>query len=321
MMPSRHRRRIRSVISLVALMSIGAAAWRMLPAVRHAGVQLTAVGAPSWPWLAVAAGAIVASFCFSALALQASAGVRLPFGHTVFAQLAAAAANRVTPGSVGGAAINMRFLTKRGLSAGTAGAAITLVGLAHAAVALLAVLIFGPSTIPHAAGKMLTGPRLSWALVIVAALLTLFGLWRWKIGGRRFAVIVTRWKAVAADALQAGRRLARHPLRVITLFVTVAAVKVANLLALYAALWAFDGDVRGWRVAVAYLVGATTAEAVPTPGGLGAVDAALVVSLVGAGAGSGTVLAGVLVYRLLAFGLPIVPGVLSTAMLRRRLAL
>lgn len=318
---SRPRRRISTAISLVALMGVAALAWRMMPAVRHASGQLTTVGAPSWPWLGVAAVAIAASFCFSALALQAGVGVRLPFRHTVFAQLAAGAANRITPGSVGGAAVNLRFLTKQGISVGTAGAAVTLVGLAHAAVALLGILIFGPSTIPRAAGRIIASPTLPWVLVIVAALLALFGSWRWKIGGSRFAVIVSRWKAAAADALGAGRRLPRRPLQVITLFVTVAAVKVANLVALYAALWAFDGDVRGWRVAVAYLVGATSAEVVPTPGGLGAVDAALVVSLVGAGVGSGTVLAGVLVYRLLAFWAPIVPGVLSSAMLRRRLAL
>ena len=112
----------------------------------------------------------------------------------------------------------------------------------------------------------------------------------------------------ATDARTAAGDLVGHPARLATLIVCTAAVKSSNLLALYAALWAFDGDVATWRVAVVYLVGATAAEIVPTPAGLGTVDAALIAGLVTTGVGGGATLAAVIVYRLLSFWAPIVPG-------------
>jgi uncharacterized membrane protein YbhN (UPF0104 family) len=71
-------------------------------------------------------------------------------------------------------------------------------------------------------------------------------------------------------------------------------------------------------------VGATVAEILPTPAGLGTVDAALVAELVTTGSTGSTgaaTLAAVIVYRMVSFWTPIFPGLLAATTLRRRRAL
>jgi len=71
---------------------------------------------------------------------------------------------------------------------------------------------------------------------------------------------------------------------------------------------AFDGNLNIAVVAVVYLAGATIGQAAPTPGGLGAVEAALVAGLTAAGLDAGVAVSAVLLYRLVTFWLPTVPG-------------
>ena len=74
-------------------------------------------------------------------------------------------------------------------------------------------------------------------------------------------------------------------------------------------------------VAVVYLVGATVGQAAPTPGGLGAVEAALTAGLTAAGLDGGIALSAVLLYRLVTFWIPTVPGYWAFTYLTKRGAL
>ena len=59
------------------------------------------------------------------------------------------------------------------------------------------------------------------------------------------------------------------------------------------------------------------AAVAPTPGGLGAIEAALVAGLTGVGMSSGLAVSAVLLYRLATYWLPVVPGWLSWRLLQR----
>ena len=312
------------LIAVVFSIVIGVVAvWRVAPGLRGASHQLANLPAPSWPWVAVVAVAISVSYCFAALALQAAVGAPLPLARTVLVQLAAAAANRITPAGLGGAAVNARYLTRRGLSAGRAAAAVGLCGLAHIVVAAMGIAVFGPGVAVRAAGWFFGGLSDVDMLWVVAALLVAVLARAVNLRTNRSPSVLSKsWVGrTVTEARTAAGDLVGHPARLATLLVCTAAVKASNLLALYAALWAFDGNVATWRVAVVYLVGATAAEIVPTPAGLGTVDAALIAGLVTTGVSGGATLAAVIVYRLVSFWAPIVPGLIASAMLRRRLAL
>jgi undecaprenyl-diphosphatase len=67
-----------------------------------------------------------------------------------------------------------------------------------------------------------------------------------------------------------------------------------------------------------YLAGSALAAASPTPGSLGAIEAALVAGLTGVGMEPGPAVSAVLAYRLATYWLPIVPGWMAWNVVQRR---
>ena len=64
-------------------------------------------------------------------------------------------------------------------------------------------------------------------------------------------------------------------------------------------------------MAVVYFAGAIIGSAVPTPGGLGGIEAALSAGLIAVGVDSGTAVSSVLLYRIVTYWLPIPFGWVS----------
>jgi uncharacterized protein (TIRG00374 family) len=92
-----------------------------------------------------------------------------------------------------------------------------------------------------------------------------------------------------------------------------------NVAVLYAAFRVF-GEAPPLAVLIqAYFVG-LLANLLPLPGGIGGVDGGMIGALVAFGVGVGLAVPAVLVYRLLAFWLPTVPGGIAYFQLRRRVA-
>jgi len=289
----------------------------------NAVAQLSRLPGPSWSAILIAVGAVIASYCCSAVALSAAAGRRLPLGRTLLVQFAAAAANRITPGGLGGMAVNARYLRTQKLSPGTTGAALSLSALAHIAIAGIGALAMGPTLTKLPLAHALFSTRVD-GLPVIAVVLVVVPLFGCAIAWatRRRPRADSRVAVAINDARSALSSAGRQPKRLAILLAATAGVKATNLLALLAATWAFDGDLADWRVAVVYLVGVPVAEAIPTPGGIGAVDAVLVAGLAHIGTSTaGAVIAAVILFRLLTFWAPIVPGMISAGLLRRQHAL
>jgi uncharacterized membrane protein YbhN (UPF0104 family) len=95
----------------------------------------------------------------------------------------------------------------------------------------------------------------------------------------------------------------------------------AYILCLDASIRALGGSVALVSVAVVYLTGNAIGSVVPTPGGLGAVEAALSAGLITAGLPGTTAVSAVLLFRTLTFWLPVPLGWVSMHYLLRRDAL
>jgi undecaprenyl-diphosphatase len=132
--------------------------------------------------------------------------------------------------------------------------------------------------------------------------------------GRRLRSAIRR----AADDVLA---LARDPRRGARLLAASAGVTAAYAFALWAAVRAAGGAPSLVAVVVVYLGGSALAAAAPTPGGLGAIEAGLIAGLTSAGQPAPAAVTAVLVFRLVTFWLPVVPGALSFWALRRSGAL
>ena len=112
--------------------------------------------------------------------------------------------------------------------------------------------------------------------------------------------------------------LARSPTKLTALFGGSIGVTMAYIAALACAVAAFDGGISFAQVGAVYLGASMIAAAAPTPGGLGAMEAALVAGLTGVGMDPAIAVAAVLSYRLVTFWLPILPGWLCFRLLERQ---
>ena len=122
-------------------------------------------------------------------------------------------------------------------------------------------------------------------------------------------------------ALRAGASaiaaIAKTPTKLLALFAGSAIITLSYTVAMIASLNAFGADVAVATAAVVYLAGAAVATAAPTPGGVGATEAALIAGYTVVGVDASTAFAAVLLFRLMTFWLPILPGWLALVWLNR----
>jgi undecaprenyl-diphosphatase len=263
-------------------------------------------------WLVVAAVAGAATFPADAASYMGATRAPIPFARTTLIQLASAFTSRSTPFGVGGIGLNMVYLERQSGDRAEAVGSVALNqgagALVHAVLFLIAVAILGTGGLIGKV-KLPTG----WpVLVVVVAVLVAVGLaFGSRFGRERLVEPGRRVARGLAD-------VARHPARVIALLAGSAGVTVFNGLALAASLAAFAHHVPLVSVLAVYTAGAAVASAAPTPGNLGAVEAALAAGLTGIGIASAPAVAAVLAFRLLTFWLPILPGLAALRYLQHR---
>ena len=300
------------------LLAIAAAAgvyYYILPELAGIGSSWRALQSAHWIWLPVVIAFSVLTYLASAISLQGSVTIWLPFWPTVLTQGASSFVNRVSPANVGGMALNVRYLQKSGVepSAGVVGVGVN--ALAGALVhAVLLVIFFS------LAGRGLTKafklPSSSKLLVILAVVAAVIGIVMATRQGRNFAA--RKLLPGLRSSLTSLGRVARSPARLALLFGGSALVTLAYIGGLAASVEAFGGGAGVAQIGAVYMASSLVAAASPTPGGLGAIEALLVAGLTGIGIAAGPAWSAVLTYRLATYWLPVLPGWLSWRQLQRR---
>lgn len=277
------------------------------------------LGAADGEWLTVACCAAFLTWVCAAAAQQGAVVERLPAGGLLAAQFAASAANHVLPAGLGGNAVNLRFLVRRGLSATRAVAALAIRAAAAviARIALLvAVLALFPGALSirrvvHGRRSLPDHPVLIAAGVLVAVaagcLLT-----------RCARGLGSRLREFTASVAHDVRALHRMRPRIVALWGGSLAFPAMHAAVVVSVMRAVHAPVPVSGVVAAYLCASTATGWLPTPAGLGSLDAALGLALVTAGASAVTATSAVLGYRLVTAWLPLIPGVVVLAVLVRR---
>jgi uncharacterized membrane protein YbhN (UPF0104 family) len=225
----------------------------------------------------------------------------LPMGRVFATQVAGSFVNHVLPAGVGVAAVNLRMLRKCGLTRAGAAGAVGLnaaAGFIVHAIALVALLlVFGAR-----------GTRLDRTTVLAIA------------GGVLVGAVILGLLALRL-APQVGRTLRTalaHPGRAAMLWVGSAAVPALHIVTLAAVLQALDRPVAIGTLAVAYLGASAVASIIPSPGGFGGLDVALLAALTATGITASAAAAAVIGYRLLTVWLPLLPGAATLVLLLHR---
>ncbi|MFI6603150.1 YbhN family protein [Nonomuraea sp. NPDC050536] len=301
--------------TLVTIIASTLAAYFLLSQLSRVNVAQVVTTA-NWAWTGLALVASFISFVAAALMLRGFVPEPLPLWRTVLVQFSASFVKLVAPAAVGGVAINTRYLQKRGitpaLAVASVGASQLVMMIFHIGLLLLFAYITGSSTATSftpSRGLVLVMLAVAVLVVVVLGVPPLRRLITGRMR-RLFSNVLPR----LLDVLQSPRKMLEGSIG--TLMITLAFVACLN-----ACLRAFGADLDFTAVAVVYLTANAIGSAAPTPGGLGAVEASLTLGLTVAGVPAELATSAVLLYRLLTFWLPVLPGWASFTYLQKHEAL
>ncbi|WP_367319348.1 YbhN family protein [Streptomyces sp. HUAS ZL42] len=309
-LPQRRNLPVRQILCLLPLLLVTGVA------VQHRSVLAEGFGhlrTAQWPWLLAAASATCMTWVAAAFTRQGAVVERLPRRRLLATQFAAGAANHLLPTGLGASAVNLRFMTVCGVPLARSSAALALYLLAECVgrLGLLAVLLVAfPGALRL--GTLLPAGALGPLLLAVAAVAVVAAA---VLGG------VRRLRTAACSflrtALGEARSVHTRPARALALWGGSLAFPALQAAGLAAVGQALGLPVPPAHMAVAYLAATVAVALVPTPGGLGSVEAALIVALVAAGGPAAVATAVVLAYRIITVWLPLVPGALTLGALVR----
>ncbi|WP_416980279.1 lysylphosphatidylglycerol synthase transmembrane domain-containing protein [Streptomyces sp. T028] len=303
----------RRALSLLPLLFLVLWAALDLSAVRDGFTRLTT--ADPW-WLLTGLLFTYLGAVAAACVRQGAVPDRLPPGLLVASQIAAGAANHVLPASIGAHAVTVRFLRRQGIPLPRATASIALYSLVRAVAKPPVVLVFlllAPASIPPA--RLLPDGRT--LLPAVAGILLI-------PAGAAALSLVRPLRRPALEyvrtALTDVRHLHTRPSRFLPLWLGATAAPLIQASVVASVGKALDLPLTWPQLLFAFLAASTAAGAVPAPGGIGPIDAALVITLAGYGTPLSLATATVIGYRTLTVWLPLLPGtLLLSAMVQRKL--
>ena len=306
------RFRPRTILTIVAVIVAG-----YLLVGQLGSVDLVTVFAGArWAWVPLILLASAVTYVAAALSLTGYVRERLSFARTLLVQVAASFVGFVTPPSVGGLAVNLRYLRQARISAANAATSVGMSqginAVSHAALLILVAAATGASARTELPIPGWAFVALGAATVVVLLVLAVPAPRRWLLA------------RVVPPLREAGPRLlslVSNPIKLTEAIGGALLLNVAYIAALYFSVKAFGGGPTIAAVAVVYLAGAAVASAAPTPGGLGAVEVALSTGLTAAGMGSAAAVSAVLLFRVATFWLPVPLGWAALHVLQRQGAL
>jgi undecaprenyl-diphosphatase len=288
----------------------------LLPQVGEIGRTVDNLSRTRWELLAPLLGLTALTYPAAAAALLGASDRPLGLGCTTAVALASSFTSRLAPSGLGGAGLQVVYLQHAGTARAAAVGQVTLNMVAGAVVHVLALLtvslLVGRASLPGV-GLPEHGPVL---LGVLAALVVLGA----ALGARR-APVERQLARVGTAVARAAREFllaVRDPRRALLLLGGSAGVTATYAAAFAVSLAACSVHLHPAAVAFVFLTGSAVAAAAPTPGGLGALEAALVAGLSTFSVPVNTAVSGVLLFRAATFWLPILPGFISYRFLRRR---
>ncbi|MCW2513366.1 MAG: hypothetical protein JWR11_2408 [Mycobacterium sp.] len=290
------------VIQLVLLVALVYVAYPFISTVPAFFSELRTA---NWWWALLGLTVSALTYVGAAAALWACASGLVSFRNLTIMQVANTFAATTTPAGVGGLALSTRFLQKGGLGALRATAAVALQQsvqvITHVGLLIFFSVIAG------------TTANLSHFVPKTTVLYLIGGIALGIVGTFTFVPTLRRWlgtelrprlKELFGELVE----LMREPKRLAIIVAGCAATTLGAALALWASVEAFGGGTTFVTVTVVTMIGGTLASAAPTPGGVGAVEAALIGGLAAFGVPAVVAVPSVLLYRVLTCWLPVFVG-------------
>ncbi|NYH54761.1 uncharacterized protein (TIRG00374 family) [Nocardiopsis arvandica] len=309
------RMRPRTIVSVIVVTAVGLVLLYQLT-----GVDFSTIGQADPGWAAAALVASVVCTLSAAMILIGFVPVPLPWWRTVMVQYAGSFVRIAAPAGLGSIAINTRFATKAGAPTSLALSAVGLTQLVgfmvHVPLLLVCAYLTGTS--------YWTGFTPSPTVVVISIAGTA-AVGMTLLVPRLRRAVVDRVRPYLRGVLPRLLDMLQSPSSLALGFGGTLLLTVAFVLCMHFSVLAFADprtQVSLVAVAVVYLAGNAIGSAAPTPGGLGAVEAALIGGMTTVvGVPAAVALPAVLLFRLLTFWLPVLPGWGAFSYLQRREAI
>ena len=263
--------------------------------------------------VAIAVGWIGLSLLAASYNLLGFTPLKLRLFPTVLAQLAVSGIRVVAPSAVSTPAIATRYLVRSGASTPDA---LATVGVAQSAQMLVTTVLVGLLGLASGAGTLGTAVTPTRILLGCVVAITAIGSVRVaaQFSGRVRRVLDQSRRSLSALAAHARRRPGMVGIGIIA----SAALTVSHILAFAFCVSAAGGHLPLLSLTTIYLAAATAGSLIPTPGGVGAVEAALIAGLTAGGLTLPVATAAALLSRIVSVWLLAAPGWFALVSLRRR---
>lgn len=300
--------------SLFIVATVVASAWFLIPQLTDFESLWSQAKGASPYWAGAAVLASLGTYAAATGSLLGAIPVRLRYWPALAAQIASSFANRVTPAKVGGVATNLRYFQRNGVPTAVG---VTAIGLNAIAGLIMHVVLTVAFLLLASSDEGAEGLSLPSTGVILMAFAALFGTVAVAAIVRPTRRLINTY---VVPQLKAGWKsmlvVIHDPVRLLLVFGGSAAITLFYVAAMVSSLQAFGSTASLPLVALLFLTGSAIANAAPTPGGLGAAEAALIAALTTVEEAS-IVVPAVFLFRLVTFWLPILPGWIALTYLRK----
>jgi undecaprenyl-diphosphatase len=300
--------------TIFTVLTLVAVTYFLIPQLGDVPGMVDRIREADWAWLPAILAMSALTYVGAALSIAGSVPARLRPLPTFVTQVASSFASKLAPAGLGGMALNVRYLQKSGVDVAVATSGVglnTLGGLVVHAFLLLVFAVWAGRSAFDAVRLPRPEVFLWGALAVLALAAVMFAV----PSVRR--LVVTRLRPLLRRSIGGAAHALRNPGKLVLLLGGSAVLTLSYIVCLYLCTRAFGGDLSLASVGAVYLLGAAVAAAAPTPGGLGALEAAVIAGLVAAGMPHTIAVPAVFLFRLATFWLPILPGWAAFTWLRR----
>jgi uncharacterized membrane protein YbhN (UPF0104 family) len=296
--------------------------WALILVLANVAKSFSTIKGANWAWVTAVFLLAQAAYPSEAVSVLGSVTDPVPFGRATALEVANSFVG-LAGGSMAVLATRVRFFQQQGYSATLAVSSGVLVSTASwivkGALFLIALPIaissFHFQTNPTDGGS--NGSELLWLIVIaVVAVSVLLGV----------VLLVPRFRRLAADKLRPKasevwdhlKVLSAHPRNLVEVFSGCLASQLFVAFALGAALHAFDEHLGLASIIIVITLGSMLGGISPVPGGMGVVEAGMIIGLVAAGIPESQAVAAVFVQRMFTSYLPPIWGWFVLIGMRKR---
>jgi glycosyltransferase 2 family protein len=303
-----------SVRGVVAV--LGGAVAVYFIATQFTKVDFTKLASVDWRWASLAF--VFAFFTYLGAGMTCVGFVisKVSLFRATLTQYAVGFAGLLAPTAVGTVALNVRFLERSGVDPAVAVSSVGLVQLIMFVGHVILIVLFGVLA-GTGAESSFAPPQGAVIAVLIVVIVAIIGLT--LPPGRR--LIQARVRPLLSRVIPRLVAVFQVPSKLATGLGGALLLNIAYIAALFSSVRAFQGSLTFAAVAVVYLAGSVVGAVVPTPGGIGAIEAAMAAGLTAAGLPGSIAVSAVLLYRIATFWVPIPIGWLSLTYLQRKGAL